>query len=105
MSGGMSSTRSRSGGTLQLDDVEAVEEVLAERPLGDHLRQVAVRRGDDAHVDRLLHRAAHGAHALLLQHAEQARLHLQRHLADLVEQEGAALGLLEEPLGDRGRRP
>ena len=33
MSGGMSSARSRSGGIVQLDDVEPVEEVLAEGAL------------------------------------------------------------------------
>ena len=47
----MSSRRSRSGGIANRQDVDAVEEVLAEAA-GLHLgREVAVRRGDDAHVD------------------------------------------------------
>ena len=39
-----------------------------------------------------------GRTRLLLQDAQQARLHLVRHLADLVEQDGAAVGLAEEAL-------
>ena len=46
-------------------------------PCGHHAAEVAVRRGDDAHVDGLLARAADGAHGLLLQRAEEARLHLR----------------------------
>ena len=48
----MSVRRSRSGGTTQVDHVEPVEQILAERLLRDELAQVAVGRGDDADVDR-----------------------------------------------------
>ena len=44
----------------------------------------------------------------LLQHAEQFRLHGQRDLADLVEEDGAAVGQLEPPLAladGAGERP
>jgi hypothetical protein len=34
-----------------VNDVEAIEQVLAERALLDHLAQVAVRRRDDTDVD------------------------------------------------------
>ena len=76
-------------------DVEAVVEILAEEALPDHLAEVAVRRGDDADVG-LDRRAAadHGVLALL-QHAQQAGLGIHRHVADFVEEERAALGLLE----------
>jgi hypothetical protein len=37
------------------------------------------------------------------QHAQQPRLQLCRHVADLVEKQGAALGLLEAPLSLRRR--
>ena len=47
----MSSLRSRSGGQLDGDDVEAVEEVLAEAPVLDRAAQVGVGGGHDAHVD------------------------------------------------------
>ena len=46
----MSSARSRSAGTCEVDDVEAVVEVLAEGAGRDGLLEVAVGRRDDAHV-------------------------------------------------------
>ena len=52
-------------------------------------------RGDDPQIgpDR---RAAADRHELArLQHAQQAGLRLERHVADLVEEQRAALGLLE----------
>ena len=50
-------------------------------------------------------RAADALHRALLEHAQQFHLHLGRHVADLVEEQGAAIGLLEPALmlGD-GRR-
>ena len=45
-------SRSRSGGQGQLDDVEPVEQVLAERARGDRRLQVAVGRGDEPDVGR-----------------------------------------------------
>ena len=48
---GMSSLRSRSGGTMKVDYVQAIEEVLAKEPLGHHHFEVAIRRSNDAHVD------------------------------------------------------
>ena len=48
-----SSPRSRSGGQPEVDDVEAVVEVLAERAALDLLFEDAVGRGDDADVDLL----------------------------------------------------
>src|SRR5208282_4930163 len=69
-----------------------------ERPFLDHLREVAVGRRDDTRVDRLFLGRADRAHRLLLQRAEEARLHLLRELADLVEEDRAPLRLAEEPL-------
>ena len=48
-------------------------------------------------------RAADGRVFALLQHAEQPRLRLHRHVADLVEEERAAFRLLEAPGGARLR--
>ena len=83
----------------QVDDVEAVEQVLAERLLGDEIAQVLVGRGDDPDV----HRGPHAIGSDLLQlagfeEAQQQALHAQRHLADLVEEQRAAVGHLELPL-------
>ena len=57
----------------------------------------------DARVERHLLVAADRAHLALLQHAQQLDLHLERHLADLVEEDRAGAGLDEQagarPLG------
>ncbi len=74
----MSSRRARSGGIVNRQDVDAVEEVLAEAPglrLGG---EIAVRRGDDAHVDLDVLRVAEAPDRLLLQHAQQLHLQVQR---------------------------
>jgi hypothetical protein len=57
--------------------------------------QVAVGGGEQAHVgaDRLA--AADALERLLLQDPQELRLGRQRHVADLVEEQGAAVGLLE----------
>ena len=47
----ISSRRSRSGGIVQLDDLQAVVEILAEGAAPHHRVEVAVGGGDDAHVD------------------------------------------------------
>src|SRR3546814_12783722 len=81
--------------TLVRSHAEALVEVLAEQALPHHLAQVAVRRGDDAHVGADRRAPAEGGVLSLLQHAQQAGLRLQRPVADLVEAQGAAGGLLE----------
>src|SRR5436190_2051102 len=64
--------------------------------------QIAMGRGDDADIgaDRLP--AANGGELALLQYAQQAGLRLGRHIADLVEEQRAAGGLLEASLVARG---
>ena len=85
------------------DDAEAVEEVLAELPFLDEAAEVGVRRGDDAdvRVDRL--DGADGEELALLEDPEELGLGLERHGADLVEEDRPAVGDLEEALllGDR----
>jgi len=87
----------------QRHDGEAEVEVLAERPRGDGALQVAVRRGDDAHVDleRLL--AAHPRELARLQDAQHLGLRRGDHVADLVEEDCAAVSDLEEPTLARRR--
>ena len=97
-----SSRRLRSGGMWIEQHVDAVEEVLAEAARLHVGGEVAVRRGDDAHVDLDVLRVAEAPDVLLLQHAQELHLQVERQLADLVEEERAAVGLLEEaaPVGD-----
>ncbi len=91
----MSSARSRSGGSEDGEDAEAVVEVFAEGLLADGLEQVAVGGGDDPDVDRDRRTAADALDLALLEDAEELGLGLQGQLADLVQEEGAAVGQLE----------
>src|SRR5262249_47187744 len=90
-------------GELDRDDVEAVVKIFAERARADALLEVAVRRRDDAHVHRALLRRADRAHRAALEDVEELGLERGRHLADLVEEDRAAVGL-DEKARARARR-
>ena len=55
-----------------------------------------MRGAEDAGVDRRLCDGADGPHRALLDHAQQLALHGQRQVADLVQEQGAAVRCLEE---------
>jgi hypothetical protein len=80
----------------QVDDVQAIEQILAERAFGNHVAKVPVGGGDDADIDAS-HRAIRAD--LLdfagLHEAQQQPLHAQRHFRDFVEEHRAAIGDLE----------
>ena len=86
------------------DDVDAVEQILAEPLLLDLGLEVAVGRGDDARLERHLLVAADRADLALLEDAQQLDLHLERHLADLVEEDRAGAGLHEQTCARRAWR-
>jgi hypothetical protein len=78
------------------DHVQAVVEVLAEAA-GLHLHvEVAVGGRDDPHVHLHRVRAADRAHLVVLEHAQELGLETRAHVADLVEEERAAVGALEQ---------
>ena len=79
----------------QRKDVEAVVEILAEAAGGDFLAQAAVGGREHAHIERDRRAAAEALDFALLQDAQQLRLQRQRHLGDFIEQQRAALRLLE----------
>src|SRR5690242_5671115 len=60
-----------------------------------------MRRGDDADIGANRRAAADAGVLARLEDAQQPCLRLERHVADLVEEERAALGLLEA--SDRAR--
>ena len=65
--------------------------------------EIAVGRGDDPHVDAEGLVAADALELALLQEAQQLHLDGRRDLADLVEEQRAAVGLLEAAVA--ARRP
>ncbi len=73
------------------EHVEAEEEVLAEAAVVDALREVLVRGGEDAHVDVDDVLAAYARDLARLQRAEDLGLRDEVHVADLVEEERAAV--------------
>ena len=88
---------------LDARDGEAVEEVVAEAARLDLLVEIAPRRGHDAHIDVDPLVAADAAELRALDRAQELRLERDVEIADLVDEQRAAVGLLEEPLfgGDR----
>ena len=72
--------------------VEAVIQIRAKAALLDAVQEVAVGRGEDAHVDFDGLAAADAFKLTLLQHAQEFRLQVGRDLAHFVEQERAAIG-------------
>ena len=83
-------------GQLDLDRVDAVQQVIAELPVGDAPREVPIRGREDADVDLHLLRAANAVEAALVERAQELALKLERQLRDLVEEERAAGGELHE---------
>jgi hypothetical protein len=71
------------------------EQVLAEAAGGDHRLQILVRRADDAGVDGDRLAAADALDDPFLEEAQELDLKGERDVADLVEEQGAALGELD----------
>ena len=92
---GISSGRSRNGGTRTGKYIQAIEQIGAELLLFDHGGEIAVGGGDQAGVGLERARAAEALKLALLKHAQQLRLELERDFTDLVEKNGAAVGQLE----------
>ncbi|ALC15448.1 hypothetical protein DSOUD_0660 [Desulfuromonas soudanensis] len=97
----MSSLRSRRGGEKDRDDLDPVIEVVAEGFIFHPLDEVLVGRRDDPHVDLDVLGAADAAEGALLEDSQELGLHAEVHVADLVEEDGPAVGGLEETLFHR----
>ena len=95
------------GRELNAHHVEAMEKVFAEFTPANHFFQIAVRRGEDAHVHENCLGPADTLKGLLLEHAQQFHLGARREVADLVEEECALVRLLkttDAPLVGAGER-
>jgi len=91
------------GRDRDLHHVEPVEQIEAELLALDALVQGLVRRADqpEVHVDRP--RTADAVERALLDRLQDGRLGLGAQVADLVQEQGAPRGLLEESLVALGR--
>ena len=75
---------------VDADHAETIEQVLAELAVGHALFEIGVGGGDDADVDALGPRVADRQDLALLEEPQQLRLHVERQVADLVEEQRAA---------------
>src|SRR3989441_6582317 len=80
----------------QRDDVQAVEEILAELAFAHELFEVLVSGGKDADVHGQRGRFAERRDFTRFEEAEQLGLEVEAQLADFVEEEGAVTGGADE---------
>ena len=80
---------------LDRDDVDPVEQILAEGACLDSLFQVCVRRDDQSEVGPDQLATADPFDLALLNRAEQLRLQIKAEVSDLVEKQGATSRQLE----------
>ena len=83
---------------LQRDDVQPIKQIFTKGALSTHLIEIAMGGRNDAHIniDRL--RRADRSHRTVLQHAQQFGLERERHVANLIEKQAAAVGRLKQAL-------
>ena len=88
-------------GQVDVEDVQAEVEVLAEAPRLDLVLEIPVRGADHPDIHHDLALPTEAAQPLLLEHAEELGLQLDGNLSHLVEEQRAAVGQLpgaEAPL-------
>src|SRR6266404_300767 len=93
---------------LDRKNAQTVEKILAETTLVDLLLQVPIGCSDDPNINFARARIPDPFKFLLLQYAQQLRLHRKRYLADLVEKQRAAVCQFEAArlvLDRAGKRP
>ena len=101
----MSSGRSRSDGSRNVQRLIRARRVLPEPPLPDGLRQIAVGAGDQLEIAVHFAVRAQGRESLFLQGAQQHGLLVQAQLADLVQEEESAIRRDQESLAGPAWRP
>src|SRR5262245_17814786 len=77
------------------EHVQPIKKIAAEFAVSDHLAQVAVGRGDQAHVHANRSRAAQAFLLLLLQSAQQFRLEFEWNVANLVQEQTSTVRQLK----------
>ena len=80
---------------MDREDIDSVKEVVAETAVGDHALEVLIGRGDQPEIGGQRLGVTDRAVFALLQHAQHLGLNAEREVADLVEEQAAAVGDLE----------
>ena len=81
---------------MNTDDIQAEVEIFTESTIAEGGFQIAIGGGDHPHIDLHPFVAAHAANFFFLQHAQQLGLHLGGQLANLIQEDGAAIGCLKQ---------
>ena len=76
--------------------VQTIVQIAPEATFGHFLFEVAVRRGDNPHVDANVLGTADALERLLLEKAEQLCLKGRHHLADFVQEDRASISRLQQ---------
>src|SRR5439155_11316620 len=77
---------------LNRDDVDPIEQVLAEFLLVHELREVNICRQNHTNIDSFGQRASHRLKGPLLKHAQELQLHRRGSGVDLIEENCATFG-------------
>ena len=79
----------------QTDDIQAMVEVLSKLSALDAFFQILVRRGNDANIGLNGLVTAYAVKVPVGEYTQKPSLQLHRHIADFIQKERAALGLLK----------
>ncbi len=77
------------------DHVQAIEEVLAEVPLGNFIFEIVIGSSNHARVDRDCVIASDRGEAPFVERAQDLRLRLQAHVPDFIEKQRSIMSLFE----------
>jgi hypothetical protein len=84
-------------GHLKWKDIQAVEQVGAEASALYRFTEIAVGRGDHAHINAHGPAAAYGLELVLLKNAEELNLSLPRKFPDFIQEDCSAISQLKTP--------
>ena len=85
------------GRNVERHHIDPKKQILPEMPQSYLLRQVPVGGGKKTDIDLDRRNPAEMHHLFFLDHPKELHLHGRRHLRDLVEKKGAAIGHLHQP--------
>src|SRR6266446_3269705 len=77
---------------MQLDSVQPKEQILAKTTFFDSRMEVGIGSGQDTDIDDPGFGRADAFKLASFENAQQFRLQVERHIADFVQQESAAVG-------------
>ena len=83
---------------LDRKNIQSVKKVFAKLVVANHALQIAVRCGNQAHIDTNRSRASQAFKFPFLQSAQQLWLQFEADVADFIEKESAAIRKLETAL-------